>query len=119
MTTSKALEAQLLRCHFVEHRGVNTIAAQLGMHHSTVERVLAQAGLPKAERDQRPSVIDPYLPFIVETLAQFPKLGAARLYAMCQARGFPGGPSPGLCPSRAAASPQARRGLPSPSHPAQ
>jgi transposase len=90
---SKALEAQILRCHFVEHWGVNTIAAQLGVHHSTVDRVLSQAGLPKAERDPRPSIIDPYVPFIVETLAQFPKLSAARLYAMCQARGFNGGPS--------------------------
>ena len=93
MAISKALEAQILRCHFVEHWGVNTIAAQLGVHHSTVERVLSQAGLPKAERDPRPSIIDPYVPFIVETLAQFPKLSAARLYAMCQARGFAGGPS--------------------------
>ena len=45
----KALQAKILRYHFVEQWGVNTIARQLGIHHSTVDRVLSQAGLPKAE----------------------------------------------------------------------
>ena len=46
----KALEAKILRHHFVEQWGVNTIARQLGIHHSTVDRVLSQAGLPKGFR---------------------------------------------------------------------
>jgi len=58
-----------------------------------VDRVLSQAGMPKVERTQRASIIDPYLPFIIETLTQYPKLTAARLYAMAQQRGYPGGPS--------------------------
>ena len=93
MTIGKDLEAKILRYHFVEHWGPHTIAAQLGVHHSTVDRVLSQAGMPKAERTQRVSMIDPYRPFITETLAQFPKLTATRLYAMAQQRGYPGGPS--------------------------
>jgi len=93
LAISKELEAQILRYHFVEHWGVNTIAAQLGVHHSSVDRVLSQAGLPKAERGARPAMIDAYVPLITETLAQFPKLTAARLYAMARARGYPGGPS--------------------------
>jgi hypothetical protein len=47
--------------HFVEHWGVNTIARQLGLHHSTVDRVLAQAGLPKAERSPRQTLTDGYM----------------------------------------------------------
>jgi transposase len=93
LAISKELEAQILRYHFVEHWGPSTIGTQLGVHHSTVDRVLSQAGLPKAERDPRPSIVDPYVPFITETLAQHPKLTAARLYAMAQARGYSGGPS--------------------------
>ena len=93
MAISKEREAQILRYHFVEQWRPNTIATQLGIHHSTVDRVLAQAGLPKTERDARPSMVDPYVPFISETLAQFPTLTAARLYAMAQARGYPGAPS--------------------------
>lgn len=93
MTIEKALEAKILRYHFVEHWGPHTIAAQLGIHHSTVDRVLSQAGMPKAERARRGSIIDPYLPFIIETLGQYPKLTAARLYTMVQQRGYPGGSS--------------------------
>jgi len=93
LTISKDLEAKILRYHFVEHWGPHTIATQLGIHHSAVDRVLSQAGMPKAERTQRVSIIDPYLPFITETLAQYPKLTATRLYAMAQQRGYPGGPS--------------------------
>jgi transposase/anti-sigma regulatory factor (Ser/Thr protein kinase) len=89
----KALQAKILRYHFVEQWGVNTIARQLGIHHSTVDRVLSQAGLPKAERARRPSIVDPYHPLIIETLAQYPTLSAARLLGMAQARGYTGGAS--------------------------
>jgi len=93
MSISKEKENQVLRYHFVEKWKVGTIATQLGIHHSVVDRVLAQAGLPKTERSMRPSIIDPYLPFIHETLAQYPKLSAARLYDMVKQRGYPGGAS--------------------------
>ena len=93
MTISKELEAKILRYHFVEHWGPHTIASQFGIHHSTVDRVLSQTGMPKAERARRGSIIDPYLPFLIETLAQYPKLTATRLYTMSQQRGYPGGPS--------------------------
>ena len=93
MAISKTLEAKILRYHFVEHWGPHTIAAQFGIHHSSVDRVLSQAGIPKAERTRQASIIDPYLPFLIETLAQYPRLTATRLYAMAQQRGYPGGPS--------------------------
>lgn len=89
----KALEAQVIRCHFVEQWGVHTIARQLGIHHSTVDRVLSQAGLPKVERAPQSSIVDPYHPLIIETLAQYPTLSAARLLEMARARGYPGGAS--------------------------
>jgi hypothetical protein len=50
-----------------------------------VRRVLAQAGLPRIGLRPRPSRIDPYLPFIHQTLEKFPMLAASRLYAMSQA----------------------------------
>ncbi len=55
--------------------------------------MIAQAGVPRPERSRRPSIIDPYLPFIIETLQQFPRLSAARLYGMAVERGYAGGPS--------------------------
>ena len=93
MAIDKALQAKILRYHFVEGWGVNTIAKQLGVHHSTVDRVLSHAGLPKAERTRQASIVDAYHPMIIETLAQFPKLTASRLYDMAKARGFTGAQS--------------------------
>ena len=93
MAIDKEVEAKILRYHFVEKWRIGTIATQLGIHHGVVDRVLAHAGLPKIERTSRASIIDPYLPFIIETLREFPKLTAARLYEMAKQRGFKGGPS--------------------------
>ncbi len=92
MAIDKELEAKILRYHFVEKWKVGTISRQLRVHHNTVNRVLSQAGLPKVERARQPSIIDPYLPFIIETLEQYPSLTASRLYAMVQQRGYRGGP---------------------------
>jgi transposase len=67
-----------------------------------VRRVIAQqAGLPQATPQQRPSQIDAYLAFILQTLEKFPKLSASRLYAIARRarlrydvreRGYPGRP---------------------------
>ncbi len=93
MAIDKDVESRILRYHFVEQWRVGTIATQLGVHHSVVDRVLSQAGMPKLERSPRSSMIDPYLPFITETLQRFPTLTAARLYEMAKQRGYPGAPS--------------------------
>jgi hypothetical protein len=53
------LEAKILRYFHMEKWKVGTIARQLGVHHGTVDRVLSQAGLPKAARPHRPALIDP------------------------------------------------------------
>jgi transposase len=88
----RALEAEILRLHQVEHWPIGTIAAQLRVHHSTVRRVLAQAGMPAAHKTVRASMVEPYLAFIVETLSKYPTLRASRLYAMVRERGYPGAP---------------------------
>lgn len=108
MTIDLETETQILRYHFVEHWGVNTIAAHLHVHHSTVDRVISRAGAPKNARALRASKIDPYLPFIVATLEKFPRLTAARIHGMLCERGYDGGTShlrariAQLRPSRAA-----------------
>ena len=90
MTISADLEAKILRYHHVEKWRVGTIARQLGIHHGTVDRVLSQAGLPKAQRSHRASMIDPYQAFIMDTLRQYPTLTASRLYGMVRERGYQG-----------------------------
>src|ERR1700693_5172161 len=90
MTIGVELEAQILRYYHVEKWRCGTIARQLHVHRGTVQRVLAQAGLPRIGGLQRPSQIDAYLPFIHETLKKFPSLTASRLYAMVCERGYRG-----------------------------
>ena len=92
VTIPPDLEAQILRYYHVEKWRPYTIARQLHVHHGTVARVLAQAGLPSAGQRPRPSRIDPYLPFIRQTLETFPTLTASRLYAMVRERGYRGSP---------------------------
>jgi transposase len=88
---SPELQAQILRLHHSEGWPVGTIARQLRVHHETVERVLAQEGVPVA-KPVRASMIEPYRAFIVETLTRYPTLRASRLYEMVRSRGYPGGP---------------------------
>ena len=90
MTIPRALEAEILRLHHAEKWPIGTIATQLRVHHATVRRVLAQAGVPVPVRASRASLIEPYRAFMVETLAKYPTLRATRLYAMVRERGYPG-----------------------------
>nr|WP_211161554.1 IS21 family transposase [Aromatoleum bremense] len=92
VTIAPELEAHILRYYHVEKWRTGTIARQLRVHHGTVRRVLAQAGLPRTGGVQRPSQLDAYLPFIGQTLEKFPTLTASRLYAMVRERGYGGGP---------------------------
>jgi transposase len=88
----RALEAEILRLHHTEHWPIGTIARQLRVHHGTVRRVLAQAGVAVTPRSVRASMVEPYLAFIAETLAKYPTLRASRLYTMVRERGYPGAP---------------------------
>jgi len=87
----REVEGQILRLSQVEGWPVGTIAVQLGLHHEVVERVLSRNGMPHAPR-VRPSMIDQYLPFILEQWKMYPRLTASRLYRMCRERGYPGHP---------------------------
>src|SRR6185437_8716265 len=89
---SRELEAEILRLYHAEHWPVGTVAQQLHVHHSTVRRVLTQAGIPAAEQSVRRSMADPFLPFIQEVLTRYPTLRASRLYHMVRERGYPGRP---------------------------
>ncbi len=81
----------MLRLHHAEKWPIGTIARQLMLHHSTVRRVLAQGGVPQAQKSTRPSMADPFIPFMLETLNAHPKLCASRLYIMVRDRGYRGG----------------------------
>ncbi|RSZ58062.1 hypothetical protein HF313_23135 [Massilia atriviolacea] len=81
---------QILRLYHAEKWRCGTIVCHLGVHYSTVERVLAQAGLPRIA-SQRAALIDDYPPLILQTLEKYPQLTASRLYGMVRERGYVGG----------------------------
>jgi transposase len=93
MVVTPELRAQILRLYLAEHWRVGTIARQLHLHRDTVRRVLAISSVLRALPTEPPRLIDPFVPFIKETLAKFPTLAASRLYAMVQERGYGGGSS--------------------------
>lgn len=92
MTIPPELQQEILRLFHAEKWRPGTIAHQLGVHYSVVKRLLAQEGASPAQI-VRPSMVDPYLPFIRMTLEKYPTLTAARLYQMVKDRGYPGRPS--------------------------
>ena len=61
MAISQEVKANILRYHHVEKWRVGTIASQLGVHHSTVKRVLSETGVDKNRVLVRGSIIDPFL----------------------------------------------------------
>jgi transposase len=89
MTVPQETEVNIVRLHYGEHWPVGTIAAQLGIHPDVVKRVLQykRANEPTAPRQ---SVITPFTEFIGQTLEQYPKLRATRLYDMLVPRGYLG-----------------------------
>ncbi|MGH9360591.1 MAG: IS21 family transposase [Thermoanaerobaculia bacterium] len=82
-------EALIVRLYHTERWRVGTIARQLGIHHGTVRRVLKKIGALRKEAP-RPSLIDPYVPFLLDTLKSYPEVTAARLHAMVKERGYAG-----------------------------
>ncbi len=82
-------QAEVLRLFHAERWKIGTIAAQLGLHHSAVRRVLARNGV-KLPQPKRPMMADPYVALIRETLEKYPRLRATRLLEMLRPRGYAG-----------------------------
>ena len=89
MKSTPELEAEMLRLHYAEHWPVGTIATQLAAHPDQVRRVLGLCDA-RATSPIRTRLVDPYRPFIDETLTRYPKLCSTRLYDMLRERGYPG-----------------------------
>jgi transposase len=82
--------AEIRRLYYGEHWKVGTIAAALGVHHDTVRAAIADDTQGLRRGSCRATMLDPYLPFIRDTLAQYPRLRATRLFDMVKSRGYPG-----------------------------
>lgn len=90
MTIDRETEVEIRRLYFAEHWKRGTIATQLGVHTDVVERVIGPLGPEPKAKEPRPSVLDPYRGYIVETLERYPGLVATRIYDMLVDRGYTG-----------------------------
>jgi len=90
MTIPLDLAARIERLYTVEHWRVGTIARQLQVHRDTVRRVLRERSAVPSGGALRPSLIEPYRTFILETLQKYPTLTASRLHDMVCERGYAG-----------------------------
>jgi transposase len=77
--------ARIRQLYYGEHWRVGTIAAELGLHHATVEGALRDE--TRAKPAPRPSRFDPYVGFVREKLEKYPRLRATRLWQMLRERG--------------------------------
>ena len=78
-------------CHLfhAEHGKIGTIAAQLLLHPDTVRRAL-ETGRFRSQPRLRTQLTDLYLDFLRQTLQQYPRLRATRLFQMIVPRGYTG-----------------------------
>jgi transposase len=90
MAISAEVEAEIIRLFHAEHWRRGTIARQLGLHVCVVDRILTKNELLSKTLPTKKSKVDPYLPFIMDTLEKYPKLNSARLHQMVKERGYTG-----------------------------
>src|SRR3954454_10085908 len=86
---SPETRVQIRRYFYAEHWKIGTIATALDVHPDTVRRAIEVERFQHAQ-PLRPSMLDPYLPFVREVLEQCPRLRASRLQEMIRDPPFPG-----------------------------
>ena len=69
---------------------ISAIARELGISRNTVRATLRRDGPPEYHRRQKPSKLDPYKPYLLERLREFPELSAKRLFDEISAQGYEG-----------------------------
>lgn len=87
--TDDERDAEIRRLFFGEHWTVGTVADQLGVHRDVVKRIIEVDDFAN-DGTTRPSALDPYVPFMRETLERFPRLTGTRLHRMLFDRGYTG-----------------------------
>ena len=84
------IRAEFRRLYIAERMTMHAIARHFGVHQSTVSKYVAEDGQVRHIRSVPKSQVDPYIPFILEVLAEFPRIRATRLHQMITDRGFKG-----------------------------
>lgn len=83
------MRAEIRRLVLREGWKIETVARRFGVHHSVVRRALRDPdpAVGPAGVVRRPSVLDPFKPYLVERLVELPLLSALRLHTELAERG--------------------------------
>jgi transposase len=81
---------EIRRYFYAGHWKIGAIAGELGIHPEAVRHAIESDHFHRAQ-PLRPSITDPYLEFVRQTLDQHPRLRATRIYRMIHERGYTGG----------------------------
>ncbi len=81
--------ARIRHLFHAEHWKIGTIAAELILHPDTVRHAL-ETDRFRSQPRLRDRLTDPYLNFLRQTLQQYPRLRATRLFQMIRPRGYTG-----------------------------
>lgn len=82
----EAMRAEMRRLVLGEGWRIGTVARRFSVHHSVVRRAIRSEG--GAARPVATSVLEPHKAYIVERLAKYPELTAARLMLELRDRGY-------------------------------
>jgi transposase len=82
--------ARIRRLFFAEHWKIGTIAGELGVHRDTVELALEPKRFANSRFPSSATALEPYRAFVEQTLEQYPRLRATRLFEMLRDRGYTG-----------------------------
>jgi len=84
-------QVRIRRLFFAEHWKVGTICAELGLHADAIKRAIESDRFNARVQPARPSMLDPYKAFVIDTLDSHPRLRATRIFEMLRQRGYRGG----------------------------
>lgn len=86
-----ALWAEVKRLYGIEHVPISEIARRLFLDRKTVRRAVKGERLPlRAKPPARPSILDPYKPYLQERLERYPRLSGTALFNEIRKQGYPG-----------------------------
>jgi transposase len=85
--------AKIRHLFHAEHWKIGTIATELDLHRDTVRSALETDRFNRPKKDRASRKTDPYVDFIRQTLAQYPRLRSTRIFQMIRVRGYEGGSS--------------------------
>lgn len=80
------LRAQMRRLVLAEGWKIEAVARRYGVHHSVVRRAIRDDSPP--DKPPAPSALDPYKPYLIERLTDYPEMTAVRLLEEIKRRGY-------------------------------